>query len=328
MKGFLLGAILTAAPALGAASPPGFVPQAPAAEGREVPAAAPRAAESFRVVCDHEGPHEGLTYRSAQLPTERPSIYTPTLEEEVSMVRDLLSELVPALPPELRGFARRLTYMVNHSDVELGTLFKGWSAEDDPSYRLGDKGLYPEGTIKVNFSPQFIMVIASSRRAITDERLRSFIEDMRRSVLGIAGHEILHARQYHRRPVRDLARVPGACPTKGTMQGLCRKDLIEETKLKVEYEAEAYRFEKTLNPKTPDWETLAAGYEAQYVPAEIAWRLHELNARASSPESESEKGSLAERWDAIRSLHDYEEIEASYPYLKAVGARIELELGR
>lgn len=183
-----------------------------------------------------------------------------SLDEEKRLLRDALLDAYPHLPPNLQSIAYKAAYFINHNWVAVTKVYMGWSAEDDPDYKPGDKRFYDpslgidnpnNGTIKVVFTQKFMKTLAMGE--LLGKTDQSLLEGARLFARAIIAHELLHAWQYHTQPVSALTTVINKtalgnainCPN-----GLCDTKLLEQHKKKIEYERDAFELErKYVNPE-------------------------------------------------------------------------------
>lgn len=181
---------------------------------------------AFKIVCELGGEHGRDSDRI------EPS-------REIKLLAHAYAWVYPQLPQHLQQTALESVAVINHKNVQLTKTFSGWSAEDDPEYRYPDQKFYPQGTIKTNYTERFLRMLDWGERAAAINSNVALA--VRRYAAAVIAHELIHAWQYHQKPVRDLNSVENSCP-----QGLCDEHLIEETKIKVAYEKAAYEAEKPL----------------------------------------------------------------------------------
>ncbi|MBI5629308.1 MAG: hypothetical protein HY921_00280 [Elusimicrobia bacterium] len=194
------------------------------------PVAAKTAAGSkFKIICELDGKHGSDPDRLEH-------------RREIALVGKAYEAAFESLPPHLQETALETVAVINHKNVVYTkSSVAGWSAEDDPEYVYPDRGYFPNGTIKVNYTEYFVRILElAEKMGRNDPKTAKAFQD---SIGEIIAHELLHAWQYHRNPVRDLMSVPGGCP-----QGLCDEGLLEETRLKLEYESQAFETAKLFDP--------------------------------------------------------------------------------
>lgn len=172
-----------------------------------------------------------LTLASASAQAESAPIPVEGVPQDIALVRPVLQALYPTLSEEVREVLDRGLVFVLRRDpgsVELAAQgIEGWSAEDDPEYRYPDRRLYPQGTIKVNFTP-FVLDTARLLRRIEDPRAQKPLWVHLGRVLT---HEVLHARQYMTKPIPNQEACPG---------GDCEEFRLKMAILKIQYETEAF----------------------------------------------------------------------------------------
>lgn len=174
-----------------------------------------------KVVCELNGNHGN-------------DIDRVTAEDELFLVRHYARMNFERLPENLREIYGKVTFVINHSNPAT-KIVGGWSAEDDPEYRYPDVNFYPEGTIKVNFSEKLIQFLQFTYWVLELHPENSgMAAGANEFILAYILHELKHAEQYHLKPVRSLSTIRGSCK-----DGLCDKNILEETKQKIAYEKEA-----------------------------------------------------------------------------------------
>jgi hypothetical protein len=180
---------------------------------------------SFRIECDLKGEHQGDPDRMAP-------------ERERALLQSIVAETYDSLPPQLRTIASQITFVIDHRHRELSKmLIGGWSAEDDDAYRYPDRDFYPKGTIKVSLTERFLELSALFRELASQPSATPALKAGARGWVNmVVAHELFHASQYHREPVRDLSH------TGAFKDGLPDPVILEETAKKVAYEHEAYQF--------------------------------------------------------------------------------------
>ncbi|MBI3288455.1 MAG: hypothetical protein HYZ74_02925 [Elusimicrobia bacterium] len=217
-------------------------------------AASAHATPAFKIVCELNAAHDTDTDR---LDPQR----------EIKLMREAVEATYPNLSPELQSIAEKVPFVINHSQKVLTKTYGGWSAEDDPEYRYPDTHFFGEtyvdadgatkqGTIKTNYTEKFI------RALDLGARLGEKDPAVRRGMLAYAGfviaHELEHARQYHHKPVRDFAQEPSSIK-----DGLADAVVLKETKLKIEYEHQAFAAHRRyVAGKEADLTALADALEA------------------------------------------------------------------
>ncbi len=182
--------------------------------------------------------------------------------EEVHLLLRAVALAYPYLPEELQKIAPDVSYVVNHEAV-LTKQYIGFSAEDDPEYNyyygqkefekdtrntgkkfMGDTQFYPSGTIKINVTEKFIQSLKLSEVLMDQTDDPVILRGLQASIVALIAHELKHAHQYHTNPVRDMGRFPHL-----VADGLAPLDLLEETRIKIEYELDASDLDKTYLDK-------------------------------------------------------------------------------
>jgi len=183
--------------------------------------------------------------------------------EEIVLLKRAVSLAYPYLPEELQEIAPQVFYVVNHRAVGLTKQFMGFSAEDDPEYNYyhgkeaferdprntgkqfkGDTEFYPEGTIKVNVTEKFIQVLKLCKILMMQTDDPVLLRGLQAGILALIAHELKHVLQYHTHPVRDLGRFPDL-----VVDGLAPLDLLDEARIKIQYELDAADLDRTYLDK-------------------------------------------------------------------------------
>lgn len=167
--------------------------------------------------------------------------------QELSILRQILTDTYPHLSPALRSVARGTTFVIDHHHKPLTKFAFGWSAEDDPDYHYPDRNLYhpkrnPRGTIKVNFTERFLKALELGLKlGNEDPRAMAGLQGFYRSVVA---HELTHSLQYQTAPVKDFSRFPDAIK-----DGLPNEAVLKDAQQKVEYERRAFATGKLYENK-------------------------------------------------------------------------------
>ncbi|MBI5630463.1 MAG: hypothetical protein HY921_06225 [Elusimicrobia bacterium] len=203
----------------------GLFAESLAKASRSVEAGFKRPTPRFNIMCEFHGNHGVDSDRS-----------DPAYE--IRLLQELYAWVYSRMPPHLQRTAAETTAVINHSRTAFTKIgVGGWSAEDDLDYKYPDKTFYPQGTIKTNYTEWLINALRFGDQ--WDKEYPGLKKAMLDYHGAVVVHELVHAWQYSREPVRDLASVPGSCP-----DGLCDEKLINETEKKIKYEREAFEAEK------------------------------------------------------------------------------------
>ncbi len=195
----------------------------------------PRPATWPDVRCQLSGAHGADTDRMAA-------------SSELALLREAVIEADHYLPEDLREVSSRIVFIVAHRAADWTKLTCGWGPEDDGDYRYPDKKLYPEGTIKVNFTEKTLQAMALGRElgkidAAAGRGARVFSRY-------IIAHELRHARQYLDDPLPDALALhrqqsePGSCS-----KGLLDARLLAQAEKRLRYEKAAYAAHRELIEK-------------------------------------------------------------------------------
>lgn len=176
--------------------------------------------------------------------------------EEAQIISEAVRITIPHLKKQLYKVSQKVVYNVDHEWIGITKTYMGFSAEDDPKYQYPDRTFFhphnkPEGTIKVNFTEKFVQaaefLLAYAKDHNYSPQDRSTALNFVRSIVA---HEILHAWQYHTKPVPDFERNIDLLKDHEYL-------LIKGHRKKIDYEKDAMRLVIGFF-KTGELESLAA----------------------------------------------------------------------
>lgn len=150
--------------------------------------------------------------------------------EEKDLIRWLINNVYPDLEQNQKTLIDNGLFFVMNYDKKIAAAVLAFGPEDDPEYEYPDKNLYPDGTIKINFTFSMLDSIRPINSPDIDPRVK---KTLRKFLIGVIAHEIKHAEQYMEHPVSALSAFSD-CP-----EGICDPQKLKDTRIKMRYEFEA-----------------------------------------------------------------------------------------
>jgi len=170
-----------------------------------------------------------------------------TLERETELLQAaILDTYSNALPTNLKEVVESgIQFHVNHTWLPVTKMYLGWAPEDDLEYKYPDvnycNATTPNGTIKVNFSQKFMKILDLGEKLSTES---TAVKEGAQAYYWVTiAHELLHAYQWHTKPVASLSMFPESCKSGN---GFCSKEMILGTKEKIKYEEAAFAQSNTI----------------------------------------------------------------------------------